>query len=1444
MELKWTKPWDEQIKIARDIFAICENRIDVISPGQQQVSRDILQRVKPDLEGNEASIRNSSSNWSVPLANVAIRIAMNLRKDSMDERKVAKMLANYCGVVYAFKRQQDAKFERSFRESLQIFLISSLQDLVLKAIAADVIDEIHNWLKGVFDNQIPKDFDYLANDMIVRAFEARRIELDTPDTRGMMVRFVEENRDLISLPSSALTDQIREGWEKIYRDQVGEPTFKQEKSVLDSKTRDSLKKAILTTDPMAVRDFLAPLKGGLILKIKNMLDVAFEFNEPNKQVRDYSGAITADFSGARRQIRNGNTDAVGQFCEIWNQQVDNYYAMEWYAYALAKLNQGYRQAHDLFEQIRKADRGDELTDWNLACCEVKLGDRASAFRILRERVESGYDFHRVLEPAIFLAIENQDEPFLAKTLEWIPSEEAILLAYLCAADSRLGNDELEKRLAAIEAIASDSAKFEPPNPAERLGTSELNRLRFSFIRRRMIRGGITWFLRRLDFTDYRYNSINWRLLGDLYFQESLRDEGFNAYKEAIQCISSIRNEVIKKRVVEDILQILIDNQLLGRATEIIGEFGAMLNPAELERWRTSVRASDSSSIEQITVPTGGQKETVEIAPSQQNPQTKLMQVIIRLADIKRIQHLSGEFDLFYQGASSLYEIWPAYSRKLCELMQTTIQFLKDFVHSNSFEEKESLGEMLRKKIDELNSELNNFSQPELKQQAKILVSALGRLVNDASYQTKIIRCLGFEWRMNRYLPVKTVPPFVPDFPKTSIMLRAINLGMEEVSNIEIYLQCENKDVSIVENPQRAHTSLKPNEAIVLNFPLDYDSINGEGAFLVNARFTAGGIDNLKTAPTRFVIHTKSFAEQLSGKEFIQDNFFVGVGIPEERRDVFHGREREQLRIASSLRGRVQSEVLFLNGPRRVGKTSILNSLKWALPELGLNDVVPVSLGEEIHETTAAFLNSISLEIGKTIDRHMKASGYLTVPSLQDFQAEPISVFKRYCEQVNAKIAPRRILLMIDETQRLAEAMRNKRIDDNVLGLFSTLMSRDSGIMLIFTASVLFRNVKDMSAHPIWGRVTPFTTGFLNTDAVKQVLEAGVEGYPVEFTAEAINRIWQMTEGHPWMVQAIGKRIVNLILNPQRRLVVGPYDVDQVVEYIEKKEDQYSSYWWNENKNEGGFVDDEDWYIAKIIIENQEAQTIGVKKIDLFEKMRLLGREINNERINKLADMQTLVKEPRGGVEYIRIKGLFLERWLQDQVIIKFASSAKSTSNVALFIDHENVLISLNKFIEQLPTAKQIAWRSRLSNPDYLPRRLAQLAEKHGTIVPPRYAVANWQLFSKDIQAYAQAMFEISQPLGGKNTSDERLKQLIRDTLEQKSEVGVYIIATGDADFRDTIQTLLKRNKHVVLWGFRSIGMIKSNISETYREMESWQNLMIEYLDDTILLNYEGNNSRA
>ncbi|HEY6242732.1 MAG TPA: NYN domain-containing protein [Pyrinomonadaceae bacterium] len=1439
MNLNWSKSFGDIVETAHRIVPLCEERLEILTPQQQERSRETLDRIHQQLGGNLDFIRRSPHKWGSQLAFVAIKVARRMVKRTEEERTIAAQLANFCGLVFDYLRKDDpTKNENDFRDSLEIFIKASLPQLVITAISADLVDEVKEFLNRFYNNKIPRDLTFLINDTILQEYEARRRTLDTPEQHGLMVRFVEVNRDLISLPVSEASEYVRERWQDLYTKHVGEPPPSPEPKVVNSEIRANLKKAVLTNDPLAVRDVLAPLETGLIHIVKKALDVSFDVREPRRAIRDYSRNATADFEAARRQVRSNSKQALRKFSDIWKSQTENYVAMEWYAYARAKLENSWRQAKDLFEQVREAHRGDQITDWNIACCEIRLGDRETAFKILSERVESGKNIGDVLEPTIDLALDLKEKRFLSQHLDWVPLEEAILLGYLFAADSKLPSEELEEWLPAVEVIASEPRGFELPDPAERLSFKDATDLRFAFIQRRMVRGGITWFRRRVDFQEHKYFYLNWRLLGDLCIQASLFDEAVTAYNKALDCTNRAQTpQDVKHKAIETVLNVLLEHHLDEAAKNIFTTFGSMVPPAAVKRWQQRLplgvepeRDEKVSPIDKFPEP-----EKEEPLPLTANPQTRLEQITNRLLKIKRLEELKGDFTPLSQAVDLLFDLWPAYSRILVEHLRSVVEVLRTFDQSSNLDEKEGLGKILREKLEVANSDVEQISEPELKEKAGDIVTTLKRLAAQASFQTSVMREIELDWHLNSYLPDKTLEPVSPDLPKAAILLRIFNRGAEKINAADVYLDSESEKIGISGNIQHLKEPLEIGTSAVFRFPLDYDSVSGEVAFLAYAKFSAGGVIDLKTPPTRFVLKAESFSKHLNGQDRILDSYFTGWGIPEDRRDVFHGREREQKRIADSLRGKTQSEVLFLNGPRRVGKTSILNSLKWALPELGLNDIIPVSLGEEIPASTASFLRVIAAEISKAVDAHLNVQGYVQIPTLDEFEREPIVAFRNFCDVAQQRLTPRRILLMLDETQRLAEAVKSGRLDDNVFGIFSTLIARNSGIMFLFTASVVFRNVKDLSPHPIWGRLAPYATGFLNADAVRQVLEAGVASYPVKFTDEAVNRVWQMTEGHPWIVQAIGKRIVNNVLNPQQRLAVSPSDVDQAVEFIEKTEDQFTYYWWNEVKEEGGFIDESDWEVARTILEEQLKPGSGIPKTSLLKATKHRGLTINNERINKLVEMQTMVKESRNGEEYVRIKGLFLERWLKDQVDTRHLVVGRSSEpalSVALFVDHENVKISMEEFVKQLSPNQEAAWSS-VRDPVLLARRLAQNAERFGSLVS-RIAVANWQLFVQDLPAYAQAMFSFDQPLGGKNTSDEKLKQLIRDTLEQRPEVSTYVIATGDADFRDTILTLLKRNKHVILWGFRAVGALKSNMSGIFHEMETWQNVTIEYLDDILL----------
>lgn len=1440
MDLGWNDSWDDFLQEVKDLLAWCEDGLQLLPPPQRSKSSQVLEKVSQDLQNDLDYIRRAPHNWGTQLANVAIRILKRRPPTSEQQYDAAARVANYCGIVYQFRRGSDPeKYENLFRDSLECFLSARLRSLARQTIAADTMDAVQQWLAKFYEH-VPADFEFLLHDRVLWAYEARRRELDSPATVGLMLRFIEDNRDLINLSVLTSNESVRKRWEDLYRHHIGEPPPPPEKRVLNAEVRAQLRKAVQETDPLVVRDVAAPIEERLRASVRDSIDCSFEFREPHRTVRDYSRKPTGAFEAARRQVRRNSGEAVDGFYQIWRSQPQNSYAKEWYAYALAKLQGNLRQARDLFEDIRKSKLADQVTDWNLACCEAKLGDQKAAFAILKSRVESGKYIDEVLEPAVMLGIEMSDKQFLWRWLDWVPCEEAVLLAYLYAADAGVGADELETRLSTIEAIASDERGFIPPNPAERINEQDLSDLCFRFIERRMVHGGISWFRKRVNLEEHRYFYLNWRLLGDLWLQAGEGSQAAGSYGQLLNSTDkSHATSETKQRAMEQVLTALLDRQYTAEAQTLFDQYQHLVSSEGKARWKSTFepvtftparpQESEAARREQFPVlepsPTAG-ATTASTGP---DPRSQLLTIGARLQKIRRLDDLQGDFGLLRDAAECVLSLWPA-SRKLVESTRSVIDDLEKFKTRTDVLEKENFGGAVRDSLASLKESVATVSDASLKAQAESLVETLGRLAADASFQTSTVRSVQFDWRLNGFLPDRTVASASPDLPKTCLLVRISNAGTDVVSGVEVHLQGESANILVTEPVQSFDRSLNRGESAVLRFPLDYERLEEEQGFTVWAKFASGGVTGLQTPATHFAIPPDSFSARLGGKDLIRDAFFVGVGIPADRRDIFHGREREQQRIANSLRGTVQSEVLFLNGPRRVGKTSILNSLKWALPDLGLNQIITVALPEEIPNSTEAFLLGVANEILTTAHRHLDIHNYLPAPDAEGFKREPISAFRNYCEVIRERLTPRRVLLMIDETQRLANAVRTGQIDDNVLSLFSTLMSRSSGVLFIFTASVLFRNIKDMSGNPIWGRLMQFGTGFLTAEAVDRVLKAGVAGQPVHFTPEAVARVWQMTEGHPWVLQAIGKRIITEVLNPQQRLVVGPGDVDQVVDYIEKNEDQYSDYWWNEKQ--GGFIDELDWEIAEVIIKNQEAPGMGILKTRLFEIMAQRGRPVTNDRIYKLADMQTLVRESRSGVEWVRIKGLFLERWLTDHDKVTRRAFA-SVSKVALFIDHENVAISMRRFIEALPVAQQPAW-SALRDPVVLPRRLAQNAERFGTIVPPRYAVANWPRFIQDITAYSQAMFEISQPLGGKNTSDERLKQLVRDTLEERPDVEIYIIGAGDADYRDTIQTLLKRNKRVILWGFHGVGNVSTNVSSIFREMEQWQNLTIEYLDDILI----------
>lgn len=173
-------------------------------------------------------------------------------------------------------------------------------------------------------------------------------------------------------------------------------------------------------------------------------------------------------------------------------------------------------------------------------------------------------------------------------------------------------------------------------------------------------------------------------------------------------------------------------------------------------------------------------------------------------------------------------------------------------------------------------------------------------------------------------------------------------------------------------------------------------------------------------------------------------------------------------------------------------------------------------------------------------------------------------------------------------------------------------------------------------------------------------------------------------------------------------------------------------------------------------------------------------------------------------------------------------------NVALYIDFENIAISLSQ-------------QSFLVNLDRLIAAFVRQARAHGNVTKMA-AYAPWgnrgalppliDTAGNDVTAEAQSRLAFANidpvyHLPGKNSADVKIANDVLTHSTSSGAADVYILATGDRDFNEVVNTLASRGKSVIIWG------VHGALS---RQLSANPNLLVEYIDD--FTNLETYASRA
>jgi hypothetical protein len=163
-----------------------------------------------------------------------------------------------------------------------------------------------------------------------------------------------------------------------------------------------------------------------------------------------------------------------------------------------------------------------------------------------------------------------------------------------------------------------------------------------------------------------------------------------------------------------------------------------------------------------------------------------------------------------------------------------------------------------------------------------------------------------------------------------------------------------------------------------------------------------------------------------------------------------------------------------------------------------------------------------------------------------------------------------------------------------------------------------------------------------------------------------------------------------------------------------------------------------------------------------------------------------------------------------------------TKNVSVYVDFENIAISLTNqgYLLDLDVLLQ-AFITQAKLYGKLTRVTAYAPWGQRGALPPLLDAAGREI--ADVPS--RLMLTNVEPkftLQGRNSADIKIAKDVLTDTEHTVAPDVVILASGDRDFSDIINTLLQRNKTVVVWGVRG---------STSRMLTIHRGITVDYVDD-------------
>ena len=295
---------------------------------------------------------------------------------------------------------------------------------------------------------------------------------------------------------------------------------------------------------------------------------------------------------------------------------------------------------------------------------------------------------------------------------------------------------------------------------------------------------------------------------------------------------------------------------------------------------------------------------------------------------------------------------------------------------------------------------------------------------------------------------------------------------------------------------------------------------------------------------------------------IPNPFVFGNPVAETEHNVFTGRRDIVRRVEESMLGTAQAPTLLLHGPRRMGKTSILNQL----PRLLGPDFAPATVdcqSPAVIGSAATLLRYLSRAVSGGLRRRRVTIGPLTASALDP---EPFAVFDEWLDNAEQAMPERmRILLCLDEYERLLAALDAGWGAEFLDYLRHTIQHR-LRVVLMFSGVHTFEEL-----GPAWTdrliSARRVRVSFLTREEVIPLLTEPIPEFDMTYAPGALEAIIAATNCQPCLTQTVAFELVQF-LNTQQRKEATPHDVEEAIARALMSGGEYFANVWSDAGEQG------------------------------------------------------------------------------------------------------------------------------------------------------------------------------------------------------------------------------------------------------------------------------------